>query len=83
MAATYHLTVALGAELVPPVFPSAVSLGNGQFEVEGGDAQLLNQRLADFLARGGQITALIPAHSGLEAQFREAVRESRDAGGTS
>jgi len=83
VAGTYHLTVAVGAELVPGVFPAAVALGNGQFEVEGGDAQGLNQRLADFLARGGQITALIPAHSGLEAQFREAVRESRDAGGTS
>jgi len=83
VAGTYHLTVAVGAELVPAIFPAAVALGNGQFEVEGGDAQGLNQRLADFLARGGQITALIPAHSGLEAQFREAVRESRDAGGTS
>ena len=83
VAGTYHLTVAVGAELVPAIFPAAVALGNGQFEVEGGDAQALNQRLADFLARGGQITALIAAHSGLEAQFREAVRESRDAGGTS
>jgi ABC-2 type transport system ATP-binding protein len=82
VAATYHLTVALGAELVPAVFPSALSLGDGQFEVEGGDAQVLNERLADFLARGGQLTALIPAHSGLEAQFREAVRESREPGGT-
>ena len=82
VAATYHLTVAEGAELVPAVFPSALSLGTGEFEVQGGDLNLLNQRLADFLARGGQITALIPAHSGLEAQFREAVRESRDTGGT-
>ena len=79
VAASYHLTVALGAELVPLVFPAARTLGNGEFEVDGGDAQVLNQRLADLLARGGQITALIPAHSGLEAQFREAVGTSNDA----
>jgi hypothetical protein len=69
----------LGTELVPLVFPAARTLGNGEFEIDGGDAQVLNQRLADLLARGGQITALIPAHSGLEAQFREAVRTSNDA----
>ena len=83
VAAAYHLTVALGAELVPAVFPAAVSLGDGQFEVEGGDARVLNERLGDLLARGGQITALIPAHSGLEAQFREAVRGSGDSEGAS
>ncbi len=79
VAASYHLTVMLGTELVPLVFPAARTLGNGEFEIDGGDAQVLNQRLADLLARGGQITALIPAHSGLEAQFREAVRTSNDA----
>jgi ABC-type multidrug transport system ATPase subunit len=82
VAASYHLTVASGAELVPDVFPAARTLGNGEFEIDGGDAQVLNQRLADLLARGGQITALIPAHSGLEAQFREAVRTSNDAHGS-
>lgn len=80
VAASYHLTVAEGSELVPDAFPAARSVGNGQFEIEGGDAGVLNRRLADFLARGGQVTALIPAHSGLEAQFREAVRSSPDSG---
>lgn len=78
VAASYHLTVASGSELVTDVFPAAHSLGNGQFEIAGGDVEALNRRLADFLARGGQITALIPAHSGLEAQFREAVRASAE-----
>jgi ABC-type multidrug transport system ATPase subunit len=77
VAASYHLTVASGAEQVQAVFPSARSLGDGQFEVEGVDARLLNQRLTDLLGRGVLITALIPAHSGLEAQFREAVRDDR------
>jgi ABC-type multidrug transport system ATPase subunit len=82
VAASYHLTVAAGADQVPAVFPSARSLGDGQFEVEGGDAALLNQRLSDLLARGVLLTALIPAHSGLEAQFREAVRPDRAQGGS-
>jgi hypothetical protein len=69
---------------VPAVFPGAVSLGEGQFEIEGGNAPALNRRLADLLERGTLITALIPAHSGLEAQFREAVRSAPpDAGGAS
>lgn len=79
VAASYHLTVAAGSELVADAFPAARSIGDGRFEIEGGDAAALNRRLADFLARGGQITALIPAHSGLEAQFREAVRSSGES----
>jgi ABC-2 type transport system ATP-binding protein len=79
VAASYHLTVTDGSEHVPAVFPSALSLGNGQFEIEGGDATVLNERLADLIARGGLVTALIPAHSGLEAQFREAVRATTDS----
>jgi ABC-2 type transport system ATP-binding protein len=82
VASSYHLTVAAGVEHVPAVFPAAKSLGNGQFEVEGGDAALLNQRLADLLTRGALITALIPAHSGLEAQFRAAVQSATDRSGS-
>ena len=74
VAASYHLMVASGAEHVPAAFPEARSLGNGEFEIAGGSVALLSQRLTDLLARGALITALIPAHSRLEAQFREAVR---------
>ena len=83
VASSYHLTVASGAEHVAAVFPASRPLGDGQFEIAGGDAKLLNQQLADLLARGALITALIPAHSGLEAQFREAVRSTDVAGGAS
>ena len=81
VAASYHLTVASGAEQVASVFPAALSLGDGQFEIEGGDATVLNQRLTDLLGRGVLITALIPAHSGLEAQFREVVSATMDRPG--
>jgi ABC-2 type transport system ATP-binding protein len=84
VVSSYQLTVASGAEHVPAVFPAARSLSNGEYEVEGGDAAVLNERLADLIARGALITALIPAHSGLEAQFREAVRSAtKGPGGNS
>ena len=84
VAATYHLTVAAGANHVPAIFPGAVSLGDSQFEIEGGSAPILNTRLAELLERGALITALTPAHSGLEAQFREAVRTAQpDSGAAS
>lgn len=83
VAASYHLAVAAGAEHVVAVFPEAASLGDGQFEIDGGTAAILNQRLADLLGRGVLITALVPAHSGLEAQFREVVRAPHDTGGAS
>jgi len=66
------------------VFPVARFLYVGEFEIEGGDASRLNQHLAELIARGVLITALIPAHSGLEAQFREVVRSAAEPpGGTS
>jgi ABC-2 type transport system ATP-binding protein len=84
VASTYHLTVARGAELVQSVFPGARVLNDGEFEIEGGDAPRLNQHLGELIASGVLITALIPAHSGLEAQFREVVRSAAEPpGGTS
>ena len=83
VAGSYHLGVAHGAEHVPAVFPEAASLGDGQFEIPGGNAAILNQRLTALLERGVLITALVPAHSGLEAQFREVVRAPNDTGGAS
>jgi ABC-2 type transport system ATP-binding protein len=81
VASSYHLTVTTGAEHVPAVFPAAKALGNGQFEVESVNAVVLNDRLADLLGRGALITALVPAHSALEAQFRAAVRSAPDRRG--
>lgn len=82
VAASYHLTVSAGSEHVPSVFPHVRQLGDGQFEIEGGDAALLNRQLAALIERGALVTALIPAHSGLEAQFREAVRSSAGVTGS-
>ena len=83
VASTYHLTIAEGAAHVSAVFPDALALGDGQFEIPGGDAPTLNRRLAQLLERGVLITALVPAHSGLEAQFREALRTPNPPGGDS
>jgi ABC-2 type transport system ATP-binding protein len=83
VASSYHLTVTAGAEHVSEVFPAARALGNGQFEIEGVSAVVLNSRLAELLGRGALITALVPAHSALEAQFRAAVRSSSERPGLS
>jgi len=84
VAATYHLTVTEGANHVLAIFPGAATLGDNQFEIEGGNAPMLNTRLAKLLEHGALITALVPAHSGLEAQFREAVRTAQpDSGAAS
>lgn len=82
VAASYQLSVSAGAEHVVAVFPTARALGDGQFEIEGGDAVVLNQRLAALIERGALVTGLVPAHSGLEAQFREAVRLSGTESGS-
>ncbi|MGQ0713881.1 MAG: ABC transporter ATP-binding protein [Gemmatimonadaceae bacterium] len=80
VADSYQLNVTTGAEHVLAVFPAARQVGEGQFEVEGSDAAMLNERLAILIERGALITALIPAHSGLEAHFRQAVQSATDAG---
>jgi ABC-type multidrug transport system ATPase subunit len=76
VAGSYMLTVASGSELVASIFPGARPLGDSQFEIDGGDAAQLNERLAMLIQRGGLVTALVPAHSGLEAQFREVVQSA-------
>jgi ABC-2 type transport system ATP-binding protein len=80
VASTYHVTVLAGAEHVPSAFPDARRIADGQFEIDGGDAARLNRGLSELIARGALISALIPAHSGLEEQFRQVVRSSADGG---
>ena len=81
VALSYYLTVSAGSQLVPSIFPNARTLGDGQFEIEGRDASVLNRRLATLIDNGALVIALIPAHSGLEAQFREVVGSSDSGSG--
>jgi ABC-type multidrug transport system ATPase subunit len=72
---SYHITLASGREHLWHAFPDARELGDGEFEVAAGSVEALNRGLAALLGRGAQLTAVVPAHSALERQFREAIGE--------
>jgi len=74
-AAAYHVVFARGAELIGDVFPGAIALGRGEFELPAVDIEALNQGLVLLMQRGALVTSVNPAHSALEAQFRAVVGE--------
>ncbi len=71
----YHLTVGAGGELVRDVFANAVDEGRGDFSIPAISLVELNRGVAQLIARGAMVTALVPAHSALEQHFREVVGE--------
>ena len=79
-AAVYHLAFASGAELAEHVFPGAAGIA-GAVEVHVPDLAALNRGLSDLLSRGAILSAVTPAHSALEREFRRAVREGATADG--
>jgi energy-coupling factor transporter ATP-binding protein EcfA2 len=74
-AGVYRLVVVEGAAQVPVVFPAAVRLGPGEFEVPAPDLVALNRGLGELVARGTLLASVVPAYSTLERHFREAVGE--------
>lgn len=72
-ATIYHVVVARGAEFMGDVFPGAVALGRGEFELPPLEMEALNHGLSALIARGALVVSVNPAHSALETQFREAV----------
>jgi len=71
----FRLSIASGSEHVEMVFPGAITLGRGEYQVIVTDLAALNSGLAALLERGVLIAGVAPAHSALEQQFREAVGE--------
>ena len=74
-ATAFRLSVAHGGEHVEAVFPGAVSVARGEYQVSVADLSTLNAGVATLLARGVLLAGITPAHSALEQQFREAVGE--------
>ena len=73
----FRLALASGFELVPVVFPGAEEVGRGEYDITVQSIQELNASLANLIARGALIASVVPEHSVLEQQFREAVGESQ------
>jgi ABC-2 type transport system ATP-binding protein len=71
--APYRIALARGAELVPEVFPGARDVGQGELELESLTLEEINAGIATLIARGALVTLVLPTHSLLEQQFREAV----------
>ena len=73
--APYRIAVARGARDVAEVFPEARLIARDEYELTGRTLDEVNAGVAELLRRGALIAALHPAHSALEAQFREAVAD--------
>jgi ABC-2 type transport system ATP-binding protein len=76
--APYRIAMARGAELVPEVFPGARDVGQGELELESLTLEEINAGIATLIARGALVSLVLPTHSLLEQQFREAVSSARE-----
>ena len=69
----YRIALARGTELVPEVFPNARDVGQGELELDSLTLDEINAGIATLIARGALVSLVLPTHSLLEQQFREAV----------
>jgi ABC-type multidrug transport system ATPase subunit len=77
--APYRIVVTTGDALVPTVFPDALALASGEFELRALSLEEINAGLVRLIQGGGVVRAVYPVHSALEQQFREAVGASEIA----
>jgi ABC-2 type transport system ATP-binding protein len=76
--APYRIALARGADLVPDVFPGARDVGQGELELDSLTLEEINAGIATLIARGALVSLVLPTHSLLEQQFREAVSSARE-----
>ncbi|MDQ6635206.1 MAG: ABC transporter ATP-binding protein [Gemmatimonadota bacterium] len=72
--APYRIVISRGEELVTVVFPTARRTGAGEYELGGLSLDAINAGLVALVQGGALVSALVPVHSALEQQFRDAVR---------
>ena len=75
-AGSYRIAVARGAEKMNEIFPTAQSVGGGEFELPITNIEDLNASLAKAIGAGILVASVVPARSVLEQQFREAIGET-------
>jgi ABC-type multidrug transport system ATPase subunit len=71
----YRLVISRGADIVAEVFRDATRVNELEFDLTPRALEELNRELGDFIARGGLVASIAPAHSALEQQFREVVSQ--------
>jgi ABC-type multidrug transport system ATPase subunit len=71
--APYRMVISRGVDQVGAVFPTARRTGDGEYQLEGLSLEQINAGIAALLRAGALVSALVPVHSALEQQFRDAV----------
>jgi len=74
-AGTYRIAVVTGADRMKEIFPAAVDVGGGEFEIPITNLAELNAAISKAIGAGVMLASVVPARSVLEQQFREAVGE--------
>ncbi|MEO8336614.1 MAG: ABC transporter ATP-binding protein [bacterium] len=75
--APYRIVVSRGEEQMAGRFPTARSIGRGEFELTGVSLEAINIGIVALIENGALVSAVFPVHSALEQQFREAVDSSQ------
>ena len=78
--AAYRLMIAEGSAHVSSAFPGATHVAGTEWSLPAMSVEALNEGLARLIALGGRISAVAPARSALEEEFRAAVRTGREGG---
>jgi len=73
--APYRLVVSRGTDLVVAAFRDATRVNELEFDLAPRALEDLNREIGEFIARGGLVASVAPAHSALEQQFREVVSQ--------
>lgn len=78
--APYRFVVQADEGRVLEQFPTARAIGRGEYELHGTSLEAINAGVALLIQHGVLVVALLPVHSALEQQFREAVGAREEEG---
>jgi hypothetical protein len=73
----YRIVAVKNGHLLGEAFSGAVEVSGGEFEIRAIPLEELNKTLSRLMAEGLVVSSVIPAHSALERQFREAVGDTQ------
>lgn len=69
----YRIRVVSGEQHVLDIFPDAITVSRGEYDVLVADLATLNRNVVDLIGRGALVAGVAPTRSALEEQFRAAV----------